>query len=701
MMGNALRALALATTLFLATSALASEPTGPSEASRPGVFVLGIDGMDPVILQRLMDEGKMPEFKKLAAEGCFQNLGTSNPPQSPVAWSNFVTGMNPGGHGIFDFIHRDPATYGPISSATPPPSHDEPSMLNFFGYAIPLGGDELVNNRSGKPFWDYLHEAGVTTEIYRVPGNYPPTPSEALTLSGMGTVDMRGTAGTYSWYTDELLAKTSDLKADLFVVSADDEDGDGYEETYATTLSGPPDSMRTDAEGEPLKSPLTAPLTITVSPDHDVAWVRIGSLGAVESQAIMKVGEWSDWLNVSFEPMPMMPMGGVVRFYLKEVRPNLKLYASPVNIDPAAPAQPITTPDDDVAVDLFGAMGGYYTQGMPEEVNALKDGLFDDDDYLAQVALVHEDGHLMLDLALQRFEPGHMTFMYLSDIDLQCHMLWRHGDPKYLGAPHHPAYEAAAAAKHKLDIENFYRTVDGILGKTREQLPDDTLLMVMSDHGFQPYLRQVHLNAWLHQNGYLVLNGDKQTGQITGPIYATDNPTQLTPLHDVDWSRTRAYAFGFNGIYFNLEGREGEAGADGGIVTAAEAGPLADEIIAGLTALTDPKNGLHPILRVDRAIDIYSGSRVAEAPDLIVGYDRGYGCSDRSTLGTITAELFVDNEDRWSGNHLMAPEVVPGILLMNRRISADGHDLTDVTASLLDYFGLAVPEDMVGASFLR
>jgi predicted AlkP superfamily phosphohydrolase/phosphomutase len=89
-----------------------------AEAERPGVFVVGVDGLDPVILERMIDAGEMPTFARLRAEGSFQTLGTSVPPQSPVAWSNFVTGMNPGGHGIFDFIHRDPATYQSTSSGT-------------------------------------------------------------------------------------------------------------------------------------------------------------------------------------------------------------------------------------------------------------------------------------------------------------------------------------------------------------------------------------------------------------------------------------------------------------------------------------------------------------------------------------------------------------------------------------------------------
>ena len=680
----------------VAPPAVAAPGPGPAapRAGEAGAFVLGIDGMDPVILQRLMDEGRMPNFKKLATEGTFQQLGTSNPPQSPVAWSNFVTGMNPGGHGIYDFIHRDPRTYSPISSATPPPSGEEPILLSLFGYGIPVaGGDEVVNNRSGKPFWDYLQEAGIDTEVYRIPGNYPPTPSEALTLAGMGTVDMRGTPGEYTWFTDELMPGAHDLKADFMLLTADDDDSDGFEETYRSQLKGPPDALRLDDEGHPLSTPLTTPVTINVSQNDEVAWIRVGDTAAPTSQAVLQVGEWSEWMPVAFDAMPggMMPLGGIVRFYLKDVRPNLKLYASPVNIDPAAPAQPVATPDG-AAEALAERMGPYYTQGMPEEVNALKDGLFDDDDYIKQVLLVHEDGHIMLDVAIERFERGDTSFMYLSDIDLQCHMLWRHGDPKHQDAPHHPAYEAAAAAKHKKDIEQFYLNVDAVLGSLRERLPEDTLLIVMSDHGFQSYHRKVHLNSWLRDEGYLVLNGDKRTGHITGPLFDDEG----TPLHDVDWTKTRAYGLGFNGIYLNLEGREGD-----GIVKPSEADALANEIADKLAALQDPRDGTRAIVRCVRGTEAYSGSRIDEAPDLVVGYDAGYGCSDESTLGEIVEGVFEDNKDRWSGNHLMDPSVVPGILLVNRKLPRDGHDLTDVTATLLDYHGMAVPDDMVGESFLR
>jgi predicted AlkP superfamily phosphohydrolase/phosphomutase len=387
-------------------------------------------------------------------------------------------------------------------------------------------------------------------------------------------------------------------------------------------------------------------------------------------------------VEVSFDALPwgLMRFAGIVRFYLKQVRPDFQLYASPVNIAPGDPAQPITTPDDFIEV-LYEKLGNFFTVGIPEETNALKDGLFDDDDYAKQVKLFEEeDSDRLLDLALSRFEPGGTTFFYNSDIDLQCHMLWRLGDPRDPSEPHHPAWDEEAARKHGGDIERYYERVDGVLGHVRERLPKDTLLIVMSDHGHQPFSRMFHLNAWLRDEGYLVLEDGKKTGYIA----AAD---------DVDWSRTRAYGIGFNSLYLNRDGREGQ-----GIVSADQADELMEEISRRLVALRDPKNGAQVVLRVDRARDVYSGERVAEGPDMIVGYNVPYRGSDASTLGEVTEKVLEDNKSRWSGTHLIAPEVVPGVLLVNRKPQGSGYDLTDVTATLLDHYGLPPAEGMVGRS---
>jgi predicted AlkP superfamily phosphohydrolase/phosphomutase len=272
-----------------------------------------------------------------------------------------------------------------------------------------------------------------------------------------------------------------------------------------------------------------------------------------------------------------------------------------------------------------------------------------------------------------------MTFMYLSDIDLQCHMLWRHKDPKYRDAPPHPARDEAVAAKHAGDIEGFYRHVDKMLGQVRARLPEDTVLIVMSDHGFQPFTREVHLDAWLRDHGWLVLKDGKRTGSIAAG--------------DVDWAKTRAYGVGFNSVYLNLAGREAH-----GIVAPADAAAVSTGLARELADVTDPKTGTRIVRRVFRGADVFHGPRAGEAPDLVVGYDVGYGASDETTLGEVTTDFIADNTSRWSGNHLMDPEVVPGIILSNRKVTGEGHDLRDVTATILAWYGLPLNEGMSGKS---
>ncbi len=699
------RTVLLTASLALPAAAPAAPPppavprpsAAPAPPAHPGVFVLGIDGMDPVILQRLMDEGRMPEFSRLAREGDFQPLATVNPPQSPVAWSSFATGLDPGGHGIYDFVHRDPRTYAPYASSIQPTHAEPPGSLSLFGYIVPLGGEAPVNNRSGTPYWDLLHAAGVRTSVYRIPGNYPVPPSEALTLSGMGTVDMRGDFGRYTWFTsDAFIDRSRIVKADVEVVTVDDDDLDGTPDTVRTRLKGPPDVLHIEPGAAPKDDQyLAVPVTVHVDPEQPVAWIEAG-----DEQAVLKQGEWSDWLRLTFSgaPLGLLDFTGLVRFYAKELRPGFQLYASPVNIDPAAPAQPIATPDG-AAEGLCDDLGPYWTQGFPEEINALKDGLFDDDDYEAQVALVHADGERMMNAATARFRPGDCTFMYLSDIDLQCHMEWRHGDPKDSHAPRHPAWKEGPAAKHAGDIEKHYENCDRLLGIARRGLPPEALLLVISDHGFQAFTRQVHMNTWLRDHGYLVMADDpatgrpRTTGKVTPPLLA-GHPDEVDWEHaDVDWSRTTVYGLGFNGLYLNLAGREAR-----GCVAPADADALMARLAAELLAFRDEKTGGQPVLRVDRARDIYSAARRAEAPDLVVGYNAQYGCSEESTLGEIVPEALADNTKVWSGNHLMAPEVVPGILLSNRKLASGGHGLTDVTVTLLQQFGLPPGEGMVGHS---
>jgi predicted AlkP superfamily phosphohydrolase/phosphomutase len=162
------------------------------------VIVLGVDGMDPGFVERHWNV--LPNLARLRQRGSFTRLGTTTPPQSPVAWSTFITGLDPDEHGLFDFVHRDPSTLAPFSSMGK--TEEGRFNLPLGPYILPLSSSRVVSLRRGTAFWQILSEHGIPVTIMRMPTNYPPVKAGEA-LSGMGTPDLRGSLGTFSFYTDD------------------------------------------------------------------------------------------------------------------------------------------------------------------------------------------------------------------------------------------------------------------------------------------------------------------------------------------------------------------------------------------------------------------------------------------------------------------------------------------------------------------
>jgi predicted AlkP superfamily phosphohydrolase/phosphomutase len=320
----------------------------------------------------------------------------------------------------------------------------------------------------------------------------------------------------------------------------------------------------------------------------------------------------------------------------------------------------------------------------------------------------------MLQYALDRWlanKRGGFLFFYFSTVDLCGHMLWRHSDERH---PHHDAPFAASSSEPwtkragstwKDSIVDLYLGMDRVLGDLAARLPPDATLIVMSDHGFAPYARKFSLNTWLLENGYLALKPGREKEQP-----ASDSRFEPVSILDaVDWSKTRAYGVGFNGLYLNLAGREGEgphaAEGERGIVTGAEAPALLAELKAKLESLRDPEGGAQVVLRCDLAADVYPGAGAAVAgdmPDMIVGYNSGYGNSDEATQGRIPHDVLADNlGGTFNGSHLMAPDVVMGTLLSNRKVLPGRHGLEDLTVEILARYGVAPGAGMGGHRVLE
>jgi predicted AlkP superfamily phosphohydrolase/phosphomutase len=357
---------------------------------------------------------------------------------------------------------------------------------------------------------------------------------------------------------------------------------------------------------------------------------------------------------------------------LKQAHPRFQLYVSPINIDPANPALPISTPSS-YSRDLAKEIGEYHTQGIAEDTKALSDGILDDKEYLEQARTVLAEHRRAFDAEFPKFQKG-LFFFYFSSLDLNGHMMWRLMDPS------HPAYDAALAAQYGTALEEFYQQIDQVLGEVLAKIDSDTTLLVLSDHGFAPYRRSFNLNTWLLQNGYIAL----QPGS---------SPDANEAFAEVDWSRTRAYGLGLNGLYVNLRGRERE-----GIVDGAQSDALLQEIRQKLTGIHDPKDNSQVITRVDLASEAYQGPYARSGPDALVGYNRGYRAGWKTILGAFPPEVIEDNANPWSGDHCMDYTKVPGLLLSNRKIDAQSPALTDIAPTILAEFGIAKTKDMKGQS---
>lgn len=616
-------------------------------------IVIGLDGLEPTIVDGLLAAGDLPNLARLRQAGGYARVTTTNPAQTPVAWSTFATGVNPGGHGIFDFLRRDPRTYLPDLS------------LNRYEQKNAFLPPKAVNLREGTPVWQVLGDAGIPSTVLRCPCTYPPDPMRGRMLSGMGVPDLRGGIGTATLYSTDPTATPRES-----------------EQVVPITVEG--SIVRSHVIG-PRHPKTRADLTAGFRLELDATGEGVVLHSEGQPRALeLRVGEWSPWLRLKFRSGLLQSTSGLVQFVLLRRSPVLELYASPVNFDPEAPLYPISEPWE-YATELARVTGDYSTMGMIEDHRGLSNERFDESVYLAHCDQVMAEREAMLSFELDRFREGLLYCLFDTPDRIQ-HMFWRFREPD------HPANavarargaDPAAEAGYARVIEEHYRRCDRVVGTVLAQADDDTLVVVLSDHGFTSFRRGVHLNSWLHANGFLHLRGGTEPGEEAGEF-----------LRHVDWSRTRAYALGIGGIYLNLAGREGH-----GIVPPVEAASVAADIAAGLTGLADPATGVTAVRSVAGRDALWSGPCLAQAPDLMVNFAAGYRASWTTALGGVPGELVEDNTRRWSGDHIVDPALVPGILLMNRAFDDRDPRLLDLAPTILAALGVPVPATMEGVSLL-
>ena len=638
--------------------------------------MLGVDGMDPKLLQQFVDQGRLPNFSALIAAGDFKPLETTMPPQSPVAWSTFITGMDPGGHGLFDFIPVNQTQMSPYSSMAE--AGGGGGSVDIGSWSFPTSGGDVRLLRKGKTFWQMLGDHGVRSTIFRMPVNFPPVKAPGKALSGMGTPDILGSLGTFSFYTDQ--------RRDwpLVVAGGEIHKVDITDNTVRTQLHGPVNSFRrfpTEKSLELIKKGKDVEIEFEApTMRQDFVVYLDETAGAAkfvvgEEEFILKEKEWSEWIPVEFEAIPwLITIRSTARFYLKQMSPHFELYVSPLQIDPEEPVMPISRPSS-WSSHLCAELGYFYTQNLPEDTQAFNNGILTAREFWEQMMYVYEERSRALDYLLDNQDEDFL-FVYFGTVDQGCHMLWHFMDEK------HPAHVEDEFLKDA--IAKLYEKLDSRLGRVREALDDNTTLIVMSDHGFAPFYWGVNLNTWLLEHGFITLKDPSR--QESGEFFS-----------NVDWSQTKAYAAGLNGLYVNLKGREREGVVD----PATEYEAVLDELESALLAMKDPRHDQAAVSLVLRPRRDFTGPEKDSGPDILVGFSHGYRSSWDSPLGMFPKEVFVDNLSAWSGDHCIDNRLVPGVLVTNQRIKSETPSLADLTVAVLDEFDIKPADNLIGDDILE
>jgi predicted AlkP superfamily phosphohydrolase/phosphomutase len=678
------------------------------------VIVLGFDGVDGRLTEQWMNEGKLPNLAKLRDEGTFRPLRPTVPAQTPVSWSTFTTGIDPGRTGIFDFLRRDPKTYLPVFAAFDETS--KPFLLGgrtapvaaaavatlfallaalfirrrkglalallvtgvalgagawyFATTFLPLTTPDVINRRQGIPFWKAAADAGKKGLVVHVPVTFPAEEfHEGHMLSGLGVPDVSGRVGKPFYFTSELdFQRSGSNEFSIEVVQLEDNRG-----VIQTTIQGPPNKLFKEPEY------ISIPMTVSVAADRGSVDIEVSG-----QRFNLKPGQWSGWTDFVFPFNRFIKLRGVSRFHLISSQPEVKLYLSPINFDPRAlpPGFRVSTPAS-WAGEVAKRLGLYKTIGWQIDTWAISEGFATEqifwDDMNWTVAQSRKMFASFLegddDLIVQCFEFP----------DRVGHVFWRIVDPK------HPAYDPAIAAKWDGALLQTYQLMDAIVGDAMAAAAKrNAALIVLSDHGFASFRKAVNYNTWLVKNGYMTL----RTG-----VEAKDRNLEM--LFDqgqfwenVDWSKTRAYAMGLGELYINLKGRE----AQGIVSPGADYDALKKELQAGLVQMTDPEDGALPVRRVLSREEVYSQFDPNVIPDLFITNNDGYRVSWQTSLGGIQKNMIEPNKNVWSGDHCSVdPEIVKGIFFYNRKLETNREPyIADIYPTVLGLLGVKAPYQLDG-----
>ncbi len=418
-------------------------------------LILGLDAFDPIFFEKLHSQGKTPNLSSIAEMGGYSRFEVVNPPQSEVSWTSIATGLNPGEHGMFDFVHRDPLSYG--------------LQVSLLPMERSLGGTQFVRPYRAKSIFDIAADRGYPASSLWWPATFPARPdSPVRTLPGLGTPDIQGRMGVGSSFTTSVNSESRMGKTPVYPLKA------GPRGNYQAELPGPLIKQGGDSKNAvlPLELKLIDDQNIEIKIDREIFNLQLG--------------QWSPILEIRFKVGFLSTVSAITRVIATQIKPEVQLYFLPLQIHPIHPIWRYGTPASFVK-DAWQSCGPFLTVGWPQDTIGLEDGCISDDQFLDLCDDIYTARHRLLFHLLDQFNEGLLASIFDS-LDRIQHMFWKRN----------PAI-----------IEAWYLRLDRLVGDVVQRL--DTLsgekprLLIMSDHGFKNLDYKVHLNKWLIERGYLSL----------------------------------------------------------------------------------------------------------------------------------------------------------------------------------------------------
>ena len=316
---------------------------------------------------------------------------------------------------------------------------------------------------------------------------------------------------------------------------------------------------------------------------------------------------------------------------------------------------------------------------------------------------------------LRRKEPWDFAMVVFNGTDTVSHAMWKFMDQR------HPLHDPTRYAKYGNAIRDYYHTVDGYLADIVDGLDGDTTLFIMSDHGFGPFHKFIHVNNWLIREGFMAIRPGARSRLKHGMFRAGFAPmnvyntmmrfglgalkrevvrgqgqgllkTLFLSFDDVDWSRTVAYSLGNVGqIFLNVVGREPQ----GCVQPGRDYEDVRSRIINRLQELRDPQTGERVVETIYRREEVYDGEQLECAPDILFIPLRleyfGFGEYEFGSHKVIEAmQRGISGTHRMSGIFLAyGAAVKPGVVV-------EGASLTDLAPTMLHVMGEPVPAQMDG-----